>query len=550
MSSLKFIALSGTTEVTENLYVYEYGNDMIVVDCGVGFPEQEMLGIDLIIPDFSYILENRQKLRGVLITHGHEDHIGALPFLLKKLDAPVYATKLVAGFIKDKLKDHKVKAKKINIFDPDKDELSLGAFKAIPFRITHSVPDSVGFAIDTPEGRVFHVPDYKFDWTPVIGRAFDVAKAAKLAEGEVLALASDCLGSTTPGYTESEAAIGERIDAIVKDVPKRVFFTTISSNISRVKQAIDVAAKHGRKVTFIGYSIDKKAEIANSLGYLSYPKNIVVGRKEALKTPKDRIMFIISGSYGQPGSNLHRLALGEHKYLSVEEGDVIIFSSDPAPPGTKENVDFVVDKLIEQGAFVHYYDLQEDLHTSGHGSQEDIKMLFGLVKPKHYIPIGGNIRFMSSYKDLATKMGANPNNIFELLPGGVVEFSGGQAKRAGSISVKNVFVDGLGVGDVGEVVLRDRQILSKDGIAIVLVKIDSTKNRLLDNPEIISRGFVYHGKQKDFLQHAGKLLKKQIEERKKIEKQTARQETVNFLEKYFFSETGRRPMVLPVVVEV
>ena len=378
MSALKFIALSGTTGVTENLYVYEYGNDMIVVDCGVGFPESEMFGVDLVIPDFSYIKQNVSKLRGVLISHGHEDHLGGLPFLLKDIQTTIYATKLVGGFIEDKFEDYKDKIPKISVFDPEKDVLTLGVFKVTPFRVSHSVPDGVGFCIDTPEGKIFHVPDYKFDWTPVDGRPFAAAKVATLASQGVLALASDALGANTPGYTESERAIEGRIEAIASDAKGKIYLTTISSNISRMQQTINVAAKLGRKVVLIGRSIERKAQIAKDLGYLFYPNDLVIKSKQASRLPPNKLLFIISGSYGQPGSALYRLCLGEHDFLTVGKGDIVIFSSDPAPPGSKANVDFLVDKLIEGDVDVHYYDMQEDLHVSGHGSIGDIEMLFGL----------------------------------------------------------------------------------------------------------------------------------------------------------------------------
>ncbi|OGM19480.1 hypothetical protein A2955_01545 [Candidatus Woesebacteria bacterium RIFCSPLOWO2_01_FULL_37_19] len=547
--SLKFIALSGTTEVTENIYIYEYGNDMIVVDCGVGFPEAEMYGVDLVIPDFTYILENKDKLRAILVTHGHEDHIGAIPFLIKDVDVPIYATNLVAGFIEEKLFDYDIKNKRVNVFDPEKDSITLGVFKIIPFRISHSVPDSVGFAIDTPIGRLFHVPDYKFDWTPVDGKPFDIAKAAQLASGGALCVASDCLGATTPGYTESEYTIEARIENLAAKVEGQIFFTTISSNISRMQQAINVAARLGRKVAFIGRSVEGKAEIARNLGYLKYPSHIVVSRKQAVKLFKNEIMYIISGCYGQPGSNLYKVAMGEHDRLSVGEGDLVIFSGDPAPPGTKTNVDFIVDKLIESNVNVHYYDMQEDLHVSGHGSQEDIKTLFALLKPKYFIPIGGTVRHMRAYKDLAVHMGANPKNIFELNPGDIVEFKDGKAFKAGSVPAKNILVDGLGIGDVGEIVLRDRQILAKDGIAIVMIQIDKNKKSLIQDPEVISRGFVFHKGEKEFLDDTARRLKN-ILLKKKVDKRSAWHISIDFLERYFFEKTGRRPMIMPVIVEV
>lgn len=550
MASLKFIAISGTTDVTENLYIYEYGGDMLIVDCGVGFPESDMYGVDLVIPDFTYIKENKDKLRGIIITHGHEDHLGALPFLLKDIDSEVYSTKLVAGFIEDKLADYKLKGKKVNVFNPEKDVLSLGVFRVTPFRVTHSVPDSVGLAIDTPEGVAFHVPDYKFDWTPVDERTFDIGKAAILASEGALMVASDAIGATTPGYTESEKEIEGKLEDIVSKAPDRVFFTTISSNISRMQQALNVAGKHGRKVSFIGRSIESKADIAKNLGYLHYPPELVISPKRAGKLPKDKIMYIISGSYGQPGSALHRLSFGEHDFLYLEEGDVVIFSSDPAPPGSKANVDAVVDRLIERDAEVHYYDMQEDLHVSGHGSREDIKTLFAILRPKHFIPIGGTIRHMRAYREIAQSMGANASNVFELLPGEIVEFKNDKAIRAGRVDVKSILVDGLGIGDVGNIVLRDRHKLAQDGVAIVLLQIDRGRKQLIADPEVISRGFVFEKKKRGFLNQAGKRLRRQIEKRRKVDKFTAREVTIDFLERFFFKETGRRPMIMPVVVEV
>lgn len=550
MNSLKFIALSGTTGVTENFYIYEYGSDLIIVDCGVGFPEPDMFGVDLVIPDFTYVKENASRLKGILISHGHEDHLGALPFLFKEVQAPIYATKLVAGFIEDKFADYEMASPKVNVFDPERDVLSLGVFKATPFRVSHSVPDAVGFAIDTPEGKVFHVPDYKFDWTPVDGRPFDVSRMSSLTTEGVLAVASDCLGSTTPGYTESERAIEGTIEEIIRKSKKQVFFTTISSNISRMQQALNVSLRLGRKVAFIGRSIAKKAEIAKTLGYLRYPNDLIVRTKQAGKLPEDKRMYVISGSYGQPGSALYRAATGEHDYLKINAGDLVIFSSDPAPPGSKTNTDFVVDKLIEINAEVHYYDMQEDLHVSGHGSQGDILMLFGLLKPKYFIPVGGTVRHMRAYNLLAQSMGAKPNDIFELTPGQTVEFKNQTARLAGRVPVKNVLVDGLGVGDVGNVVLRDRHVLARDGIAIVILQFDGAQRKLFAEPEIISRGFVFEGKHKGLLIQAAKDLKRNLDGGRSLDSKYIRDKALDFLEKYFYKKTGRRPMVLPLVVEV
>ena len=513
-------------------------------------PKAKCLASILLFRIFPTSFKIKINFRGVIISHGHEDHLGALPFLLKQVDTPVYATKLVAGFIEDKLTDSEMSSQMVRVFDPDKDVLTLGVFKVSAFRVAHSVPDGVGFCIDTPEGKMFHVPDYKFDWTPVDGRPFDAAKIANLASGGALALASDCLGANSPGYTESEKAIEGRIAEIASHITGKIYLTTISSNISRMQQTINVAQKVGRKVCFIGRSTERKAKIAKNLGYMFYPNDLVIQSKQAAKLPPDRILFIISGSYGQPGSALYRLCLGEHDFLSVGKGDAVIFSADPAPPGSKANVDFLVDKLIESDVDVHYYDMQEDLHVSGHGSMKDIEMLFALVRPKYFIPIGGTIRHMRAYGLIAQSMGAKDSDVLELTAGEIVEFSNQNARRAGKVAVKEVLVDGLGIGDVGNAVLRDRKILSKEGIVIAIIHFDRNQGALIDAPEIISRGFVFEQKFGRILDEASRDLTKALNKGKSINSNVARNTSIDFLEKYFFQKTGRRPMILPVVVEV
>lgn len=550
MQPLKFIALSGTTSITENLYVYEYGNEMIVVDCGVGFPGADMFGVDLVIPDFGYIKRNKNKLKAILVTHGHEDHLGALPFLLREVNAPIYATKLVAGFIEDKFIDYKQTGQRINVFNPESDVLTFGSFKVTPFRISHSVPDSVGFAIDTPQGKMLHVPDYKFDWTPVDNKPFDIAKLAVLSKGGVLAVASDCLGATSEGYTHSEREIEKRFENIAKSAKKKIILTTISSNVSRVQQAMNVAARLGRKVAIIGWSVDKKAEIAKRLGYLHYPNNLVINPRQASRLPDEKLFYIVSGSYGQPGSSLYRASIGDHKLVRINADDTVIFSGDPAPPGSKAAVDFVVDRLIDLGADVHYYDTQEDLHVSGHGSIEDINMLLAITKPKYYIPIGGSIRHMRAYKGLAVDNGASPGNVFELKPGDQIEFQNGKARLGKRIPVKEVMVDGLGIGDVGKIVLRDRQVLSEEGVVIVVIQIDSRSGKVVDPIDIISRGFVFKGARDDLLKEGGKKLSEKLSKINLDNRRGVKEISANFLQKFFQNSIGRRPMILPVVVEV
>lgn len=552
---LRFIALSGTVGVTENLYIYEHGDDMVILDCGVGFPDIEMYGVDLVIPDFSYILKNEHKLKGIVVSQGHEDHVGAVPFLLNELKNPkniaIWAAPLVNAFLKDKFEEFEIKSVKVNVFDPDSDVFSVGKFTFNPFRVTHSVPDSCGFAIDTPEGRVFHVPEHKMDQNPIDRMPFDRAKAERLArEKEILFLASDCLGANKDGFTKNERPIEENIRKVASGAQKAIFFTAISSNIGRFQQAINVAESIGRNVCFVGRSVQRKCELSYQLGYLRYKKGTVINLKEAQRRSPQKMMYLIAGCYGQVGSSLFRIATGDHSRLSIEEDDMVIFSADPAPPYTKESEDFVIDNLIDMGVDVHYYDLDEGLYVSGHGSKGDIAELFKIVEPKYFLPIGGTIRFMHAYKKLVGQCCGKENQVFTLKPGDVLEFSNGRVNKGKSISVKEVLVDGHGIGDVGKVVLSDRKVLSEYGVVIVILKIDSKTGKVIKDPEIISRGFVFEKEEKKFLQDSAKNLKNHLNKKGKTDRRSAKFLTVDFLSEYFFNELARRPMILPVILEV
>ena len=552
--SLKFIALSGTVSVTENLYVYEAEGKIMVLDCGVGFPDLEMHGVDLVIPDFSYIVKNKDKLAGVVVSQGHEDHIGAIPFLLKEVKTQVWAAPLVAGFLKDKLDEFGIKDYKINTFSLETGKFEVGPFKIQPFRVSHSVPDTCGFAIDTPEGRIFHVPEHKMEQKPADGRPFDIERAKTLAaEKSVLFLASDCLGSNKPGFAEGESKIEGNMEGIMRGAKAAIFATSISSNIGRFQQMMNVAQKLNRKVVLVGRSIQKKVEIAYKLGYINFHPNLVVSFGDARKMKRNELMYIVAGCYGQVGSSLYRISLGEHDRVQVSDGDMMVFSADPAPPYTKESEDFVIDNLIDKGVDVHYYDLHEGLdegiYVSGHGGKGDITELFKIVNPKYFIPIGGEIRYMKSYLDLAIKFGANPNNVFRLKPGDNVIFENGNARMGERIPTKQVLVHGLGVGDVGKVVLGDRAVLGNEGMAVVVFKI-GRDGKLLSDPNIISRGFVFEKFNKELLTEAEKRVRRQLEKRGKYDKASLNDVTMNYLGNFFFQKTGRRPMILPVVVEV
>ncbi len=548
--TLKFIALSGTTDVTENLYVYEYGNDMIVLDCGVGFPDLEMPGVELVLPDFSYIIKNKSKLRGVVVSQGHDDHVGALPFLLREVNASIWCTPIVTEFLKVKFKDYQVKDYTLNTFNPDRDVFEVGPFKFNPFRVAHSVPDTVGYAIDTPVGRIFHVAEHKMDQESTDGMNFDTVKAKKLAdEKPVLCLMSDCLGSNDPGIAPSGVGIENNILNIVKDCPQAVYITAISSSIGRFQQMVNVAQKVGRKVVLVGWSIQNKLEIAYNLGYLKCLPNQIIELRDSKKYAPNKIMYIIAGCFGQPGSSVYRLALGEHDRVQINSKDTFIFSANPGPAYSKESIDFIVDKLVDKEVDVHYYDLHEGLHVSGHGQQEDIKDLFKIAKPKYFVPTGGTIRYMKSYEKLAVSVGAKESDVFRLKPGESVIFENGSAHRGETIAVKEVYVHGLGIGDIGKVVLEDRTLLGDEGVVVVVVRVGKDA-RIIGKPELTSRGFVFQQKFGGVLDAAGGELSNLLQKKNLKDIPTVKNLTNQFLEKYFFDKTRRHPMILPVIVGV
>jgi ribonuclease J len=550
--ALKFTALSGTTSVNENLYVYEYKDEMMIVDCGIGFPDMEMHGVDLIIPDFMYVKENQDKLKGIIVSQGHEDHQGALGFLLKEIKpVTVHAPKLTAAFIKDNLEEHGLEnSTNINVYDPEKDTIQIGPFTIHPFRVSHSVPDTLGFAIDTPEGRIFHVAEHKFDPNPVDGNPTQVQKASQLASEGVLFLASDCLGANKEGSVGPERPIEANMERVMRKAEGAIFFTTISSNIGRIQQALNVAQKLNRKVAFVGRSIMFKSEAANKLGYLKYKRKLVVGLKQAMKMNRSQVMFVIAGCYGQVGSSLFRVATNEHSRVWLEEKDQVVFSANPAPDYSKESQNFVVDNLYDLGAEVYYYDNSEGLYVSGHGGQEEIVRMFEIVNPKYFIPIGGTVRFMHAYEKLVEEFGSSKSNVFKLKPGESLIFEDGKVRMGGKIPVKEVYVDGLGIGDVGRIMLEDRKTLSENGVAIAIIKLDRAKNKLTENPDIISRGFVFQKEEKEFLNKSAKALRNKLERTGRLDRKRTKYLAVEFLADLFFKETGRRPLIVPVVVEV
>ena len=550
MNKLRYIPLGGVGEVTKNMHVWESDRDILVIDAGIGFPETEQLGVDVVIPDVSYLRDRRDKIRAVLISHAHEDHIGGLPYLLPDLGhPPIYAAKLPRGFIQNKLQEHNLlKGQALNLIDPDGPPLKLGEFEIIPYRVNHSVPDTLGFFIRTPFGNIVHSPDFKFDWTPVDGKFFQIGKIATLAQEGVMALFSDCLGSNTEGYTESELKIQHSFEREMEGATGQVFITTMSSNISRMQQAINASVKYGRQVVPVGRSIDQNMEIAVNLGYLKVPEGILVPMDKAHKISPSKITYIIAGSFGQKGSALDRLSRGENRNVRLLENDVVIFSADPIP-GIMDQVGSVIDNLTTAGARVVYSEIQDDLHVSGHGTQGDLSIMIALTRPKYFVPIGGQPRHQKGYAELVSRMGFDRRSVFELRENQTIEFAKGKARIGNEVVTRDVFVDGSLVGDVGRVVLEDRQKMAEEGIFVVIVK-KQQNGSLNSNVDVVSRGFIYMAGSDVLIKQAQKMAAKRIQGKNANEWPKIREGLENELQRFFYKKTKREPMILPVLINV
>lgn len=547
---LRFIPLGGNGQVTKNMFVYEYGNDIIIVDCGMGFPSEMLYGVDMVIPDVSYLNDKRDRIRGFFITHGHEDHIGAIPYIIDKISVPIYASRLTIGFIKSKLKEAgKLDKTKLIQVEPRK-KYQLGAFSVEPFRVSHSIPDSFGYAITTAVGTTIHTGDYKFDPSPVDGRTTDTQRLTELGKNGVLALMSDCLRSEKPGMTLSESTIRQRFDEAMTESNGRVIITTFASNVSRLQQAIDASLKHNRKVVIVGRSMEQYARTAMELGYLKMPRDILVKQDKIDNVPDKNLTLIVAGSQGQPGSALSRIASGDHRFISLKNGDTIIFSADPIP-GNQDAVYGMIDDLSRLGAVVKYSDITSDFHVSGHGAQSELLMMLSLTQPKYLVPISAMYRQMRMFVDLAQNSPNPPKDSFIVDEGGIIEFSREGANVVGELETTNVFVDGIGVGDVGAIVLRDRKVLAEEGMVVVVVTIHKNTNQLLGEPEIISRGFVYMKESAGLIKGSQDTVKKTLKSNGRVKNWLSVKEKVTSdLSRYLFKKTARRPMVLPVIVDV
>ncbi len=549
-NKLKVFALGGLQEVGKNITVFEYGNDIIVVDCGVTFPQDDMLGIDLVIPDFTYLVKNKDKVKGIFLTHGHEDHIGAIPYILRDLSVPIFATKLTLGLMENKLKEHGIVADSRCVARGE--TVSVGCFSVEFIRTTHSIADSAALAIKTPVGYVVHTGDFKVDYTPIKGESIDLQRFAELGKQGVLLFLCESTNIVEKGYTLSESSVGAIFEEIFEQSRnERIMVATFSSNIHRIQQIINSAVRHKRKVTVVGRSMLNAVKTASELGYLDVPENVLIEISEIKNYPDKNIVIITTGSQGEPMAALSRMAASEHKQIEIKPGDKIIISASPIP-GNEKTVFKVINELMKKGADVIYEGLME-VHVSGHAKQEEIKLLHALVKPKYLMPIHGEYRHLKTHKAVAIEMGMKKENIFVMNIGEVLEITETTAKINGTVPSGQVFVDGLGVGDVGNIVLRDRKHLSQDGLMIVVVSVERESGLIVAGPDIISRGFVYVREAEDLMEEARSVVRsalKRCEERNISEWSYMKNLVKDTLREFLWQKTKRSPMILPIIMEV
>jgi len=549
-SKLKIIPLGGLSEIGKNMMAIEYENDIMIIDAGLMFPGEDMLGIDLVIPDISYLVENKEKVRGIVITHGHEDHIGGLPYILPQLNVPVYSTKLPHGLISVKLKERKaLTGAKLNAV-PYGQQISLGRFRVELFPVCHSIPDAAGLIIHTPLGIIVHSGDFKLDYTPVYGKPTDLSRLAQLGAQGVLLLLSDSTYSELPGYTPSERIVGETLDRVMAEAPGRVIVTTFSSLVSRIQQVIDAAAKHQRRVFVVGRSMTDIVKMTLELGYLKVPDGILARIDELKGLPHNKVVFVTTGSQGEPTSALVRIANRDHRHVHIIKGDTVVLSA-TAVPGNEGLINRTVDALFKQGAQV-LYDKVAKVHVHGHGSQEELKLLLNLVRPRFFIPVHGEYRHLSLHAQLAESVGIPRDNIFVLEDGDVLELGPNGGKVTGKVSSGNVYVDGLSVGDIGSVVLRNRRMLSRDGIVVVIVAINRQTGQLVGRPDIVSRGFVDTRESKDMMEESRDLVAKAFDHSgaRPADWDFINTKVRDILNRFYYDQTKRRPMILPVMVKV
>ena len=551
MAKLKIIPLGGLCEIGKNLTVYEYGQDIIVVDCGLGFPDEELYGVDVVIPDITYLKQNRERIRGIIITHGHEDHIGALPYVMRERDVPIYATPLTAGIIELKLEEHDLLYNTQIFTKRAGDKFRLGCFEIEFIHVNHSIADSVALAIRTPIGVVIHTGDFKIDVTPIQGEMIDLARLGQLGKQGVLALLSDSTNVERPGHTESERKVADKFDELFKGCEKRIIVTTFASNIQRIQQIVNVAAKYKRKVAVTGRSMENMIRVAMELGYMDIPDGVLMDLTQIKGQPKDRTVIISTGSQGESMSALYRMAFSEHKQINIDAGDRVIISAS-AIPGNETTVSRVIDELFHKGAEV-IYDRHTDLHVSGHASQEEQKMMLALTKPRFFIPVHGEYRMLCKHAELAHIMGIDSNHTVIAENGCVIELGRKSIKVEDTVPAGRVFVDGSGVGDVGSVVLRDRKHLAEDGMIVVSIALSGHDNSLVGGPEIVTRGFIYEKESEELIDEVKRVVYESLSScrHQRISDQNGIKNKIRTnLTGYLYKTTKRSPMILPVITVI
>ncbi len=548
---LKIIPLGGLLEIGKNMTIFEYDGEMIIVDCGLAFPEDDMLGIDLVIPDITYLEKNKEKIKGMIITHGHEDHIGAIPYFLKQIDVPIYATRLTVGLIQNKLEEHKLLRKTRLKTVSQGQTITLGKFKVEFIRSSHSIPDAVILGIHTPVGTVVHTGDFKVDYTPIDGERMDFGRLAELGNKGVLALMSDSTNSERKGYTMSERTVGEVFDRLFVNCTKRIVVATFASNVHRVQQIVNAAVANNRKIAVCGRSMINMIETAKELGYIDVPDNVFIDIDMIKSYTDEQLVIITTGSQGETMSALTRMAAGEHKKVEITPNDLVIISATPIP-GNEKLVSKVIDDLMKIGAEVVYSSLA-DVHVSGHACQEEQKLMLALTKPKYFIPVHGEYRQLMAHSETAKKVGVDPKNIFMMTNGRVLELTENSARLAGTVPFGRIMVDGLGVGDVGNIVLRDRQHLSQDGLIIVVLTMDSSTGEVVSGPDVISRGFVYVRESENLMDDVIRVVREEIikcEEKHITDWLTIKTNLKDTLRDYVYQKTKRNPMILPIIMEI
>ena len=550
LKKLNIIPLGGLGEIGKNMTAFRCGNDIILIDAGLMFPEDDMLGIDLVIPDITFLIENQDKLKGIFLTHGHEDHIGALPFILKQLDVPVYGTALTLGILEGRLEEAGVSTANLNIVKSG-DRVRAGVFKLEFMRVNHSIPDAIGMAIHTPVGLIIHTGDFKIDQTPVDGQVMELNRFAEYGDRGVLLMMADSTNAERPGYTQSEKFVGETFDNEFRYAKNRIIVATFSSNVHRIQQICDTAVRYGRKVAVMGRSMVNVVDISLKLDYLKVPEGLLIDIDEIRNYTNDKIVVICTGSQGEPMSALTRMSMGENRKVQIIPGDTVIISAAPIP-GNEKMVSNTINHLYMLGAEV-VYEKANGVHVSGHASQEELKIMHNLVRPKFFMPVHGEYRHLVKHARLAESLGMDRKNIMIAENGAVVELTRESITLNGKVTAGNVLIDGLGVGDVGNIVLRDRRQLSQDGIMIVVVGVDAATNQIISGPDIVSRGFVYVREAEDLMEEARNKVQTALdkcEETKNTDWNAMKEAIRNALGRFLFEKTRRRPMIMPIIMEV